>query len=161
MRLWLHWSASHRCWLGESSSAQRCHCTLPPPLCIHTWLPFYLMITHTCCYSCIISHTAIVAFLSITNKTKIRTPLCTIICLAPHSAIIYIIYDLTDDTPLYSPASSRLQTLLLCHIEISNMSSTYRQHPTTHLFQFSPSWKPRPSYYVTYVVQGLGMQRVG
>ena len=47
-----------------------------------------------------------VAFLSVTNKTKIRSPHCTTVCLGPHSAIIYIIYDLTDDTPVYLPASS-------------------------------------------------------
>ena len=87
----------------------------------------------------IILLTAVVGFLSVIDKTKIQSPHCTSICLAPHLAIIYTIYDLTDDTPLYSPASSRLQTLLLCHIEISNVSSTYRRHPTTHLYLFIQS----------------------
>ena len=96
-----------------------------------------LSTSRSCTHSYIILLTAVVAFLSVIDKTKIRTPHCTTICFSPHLAIIYIIYIITDDTPLYSPASSRLQTLLLCHIEISNVSSTYRQHPTihtTHLF---------------------------
>ena len=33
-----------------------------------------LMITHTCCYSYIISLATVVAFLSVTDKTEIRTP---------------------------------------------------------------------------------------
>ena len=73
-------------------------------------IPSYIIFSHY-----IISLTAVVAFLSVIDKTKIRSPHCTIICLAPHLAIIYIIYALTDDTPLYSPASSPSDPLTMSH----------------------------------------------